>query len=146
MKRKFKTMMVNNSTNINNISNHFSLHVLKNTKNTITYVNGNPGIDRTFQKYNCFGFGFGLWCWTPHTTIFQLYRGGRFYWWRKPEYLKRTTNLSQVTKSINACSSVYDLGHSDIQNSSEVLPLIIWFPLFLAKYLEIKCVKIGQIT
>ena len=40
--------------------------------------------------------GLGLWCLTSLYNNIQLYRGGQFYCWRKPEYPVKTTDLSPV--------------------------------------------------
>ena len=62
-------------------------------------------ISSILKVYLCFwveaNWGLGLWCLMPLSTIFQLYRGSQFYWWRWLEYPEKTTDQSQVTDKHN---------------------------------------------
>jgi hypothetical protein len=48
-------------------------------------------------------------CLTPHSTIFQLYRGSQFYWWKK---LEKTSCRKSMTNKTTIClfelSQVFD--------------------------------------
>ena len=54
----------------------------------------------SISEINLKELGFGLWCLTLLSTILKLYRRGQFYWWRKPEYPEKTTDLSPVTDKL----------------------------------------------
>ena len=49
----------------------------------------------------------GLGCLTPLPTLFQLYRGCQFYWWKKPEYPQKTNDLKSLTNFITYCCIEY---------------------------------------
>jgi hypothetical protein len=37
----------------------------------------------------------------PLSSIFQFYRDGQFYWWRKLEYLEKTFKLMEGTDKLH---------------------------------------------
>jgi hypothetical protein len=57
------------------------------------------------------------WLMVFNPTIFQLYRGGQFYWWRKPECPEKTTDLSKtLSHNVVSCTHCHEQGsHSQLQ-------------------------------
>ena len=73
----------------------------------------------TLKEINVHWFAMGLWVmmFNATSTILQLYCGGQFYWWRKPEYQEKTTNLPQVTDKLYNDVVSSNPGHERGSNS-----------------------------
>jgi hypothetical protein len=52
----------------------------------------------------------------PLSTIFQLYRGSQFYWWRKQEYLEKTPHRPQGTDKLYHSITSHTHGTKICQN------------------------------
>ena len=101
-KSRFQTQLIVERTAMYNINQTVDRTVL------VTWQYAPPSIigDKLFQReifislmFRLF-LGLGLWCLTPLSTLFQVYRGNQFYWWRKPEYPEKTIKLPQVNDTL----------------------------------------------
>jgi hypothetical protein len=85
---------------------------------------------------------FSLWCLTTFSTIIQLYCGGQFYWWRKPEYLEKTTDMSCATNKLyHIMLYQVRLSTSTIRTNNFTIRSRSWPPRHYCLSILTECIK-----